>query len=335
MRFAIVCDPPERVTGGIERHARSLSEELARRGHTTVGIAPAEVSKDSLRGFDWVVFEGVRRLVLLRHLRSMPRGQRLALFTHGSFLEETHPTEIRNAGGRSPSPTVRARAAYDRTLGRAVFGRFDRVFVLTESERDDIIPFLDLSPSRVHVNPLFISAEFQHAVGSPPLPSPAPTPYVCAVGRIEPRKNFARLLSAVAPLPVRLLLAGQDRGALAQLREFSTAAHLDERWRYLGRVSETEKVALLRGARCVVVSSFLEGVPTVALEARSLGRIVVLSGLAYGPEGPGVVRSPATVEGLRSAIGQSIRADDVPPSRPPGVEESTEAFLRDLQAPAS
>ncbi|MFI5414462.1 MAG: hypothetical protein ACHQ16_02190, partial [Candidatus Lutacidiplasmatales archaeon] len=63
--------------------------------------------------------------------------------------------------------------------------------------------------------------------------------------------------------------------------------------------------------------------------------IVVLSGLAYGPEGPGVVRSPATVEGLRSAIGQSIRADDVPPFRPPGVEESTEAFLRDLEAPAS
>ncbi|MCI4370957.1 MAG: hypothetical protein L3J81_06490, partial [Thermoplasmata archaeon] len=218
MRFVFVSESPDRVRGGIERHAASLVGELTRRGHSARLVRPEEFVRADAEGADWLVFDGVRRLAILRHARHLRGGPRLALFPHGSFMETSRRTELRRSGAWTPPREFWSRLGFDRWLGARVFCRFDRWLVLAEAEGREIEALFGIPPERVTVVGLFVSREFLDAVArSAPVP-PSASPYVCSVSRIEPRKNFGRLLEAIDGTKFRFVLAGQDRGGLAELQ---------------------------------------------------------------------------------------------------------------------
>ncbi|MCI4326913.1 MAG: glycosyltransferase family 4 protein [Thermoplasmata archaeon] len=315
------------MRGGIERHAAGLAEELRRRGHAASVIRPTQLRRADVADADWLVFDGVRRLTVLRHARR--NGPGLVLFPHGSFLEEAQRRELRRTGAWSTSGAFLARAAFDASVGRRVFGRFDRWFVLTEGEGADVRRLLKVPPERISVLGLFLSREFLAASAASPRPTRVRPPYVCAVSRIAARKNFGSLLEAIDGAPYLFVLAGQDRGGLAALKRASRQFP-GARWEYLGPVAEAEKVDLIRGSDAVVVPSIVEGVPTLALEALALGRRVLLAGLAYGPEGPGVVRCDPDPKSLRGGLDE-LRTRPLPEPVPPStVEATTDRFLSEL-----
>jgi glycosyltransferase involved in cell wall biosynthesis len=334
VRFVLVSETPDRVQGGIERHAAALAKELARRGQSVDLVRPADLRRDTVRAADWLVFDGVHRLTILRHARKFGSRPGLVLIPHGSFLEEAHESELLANGRWAPTVRYRARRAFDRAFGRRVFARFDRWFVLHETEAEDVRSLFGVPRTRVSVLGLFVSDEFEAAARAVPTPPPVPGPYICSVSRIDRRKNFGALLEAIAGSTFRFMLAGQDRGGLPEL-EAVARRFPDARWEYLGSVSETEKVALLRGAEIVVVPSVLEGVPTVALEARALGRPVVLAGFAYGPGGAGVVRCAPRPKEIRAALESLRGAPAVPPAPAPTVGEAVDRLLAVLGEPPS
>jgi len=329
VEFVFVSDSPEQVRGGIERHAAALAAELRGRGHGVRLVPPAELTRRDVDGADWVVFDGVRRLAMLRHARRGSVRPRFAVIPHGAFLEEAHVGTLRQGGVWTPTARFHLRRAFDRSVGRRVFARFDRWIALNESEAADLVRLCGVPADRIDPIGPFVSPEFLAAAAGPPGPAPAGGPYVCSVARIERRKNFGALIEAVSDLPYRFLLAGQDRGGLAELvataRNFPAA-----QWEYLGTIPEGRKVDLLRGAEAVVIPSVAEGVPALALEARALGRPVVLAGVSYGPEGPGVVRCGARASAIRAALESLPRRPPVPPDSPLTVERAADQFLAAL-----
>jgi phosphatidylinositol alpha-mannosyltransferase len=103
-------------------------------------------------------------------------------------------------------------------------------------------------------------------------------PSILFLGRHEPRKGLGTLLEALAHLPsdVRVLVAS-DGPQTAELRARFGG---DDRIEWLGRISDEEKIARLRGADVFCAPALMgESFGVVLLEAMAAGTAVVASDL--------------------------------------------------------
>jgi glycosyltransferase involved in cell wall biosynthesis len=128
-----------------------------------------------------------------------------------------------------------------------------------------------LGARRVFVTPLGVDEEFFSL--APGAPS---RPYLLAIGTLEPRKNFARLIRAHARSGVDLdLLVAGKRGWLDD--DVLEAARAAPRARLLGHVPDPDLKRLLAGATAFLYPSLLEGFGLPVLEAMAAGRPVLTS----------------------------------------------------------
>jgi glycogen(starch) synthase len=117
------------------------------------------------------------------------------------------------------------------------------------------------------------------------LPAESPTPLcfdrpiLLCLGRLVPAKGFDVALKALASLngrhsDVRLLIAG-DGPMRADLESLANKLGLGEWVTFIGWVEPDEVPTLINAATMVVMPSWREGMPTVALQAASMARPVV------------------------------------------------------------
>ncbi len=138
--------------------------------------------------------------------------------------------------------------------------------------------------------------------------------YVLHIGRIQPRKNLHRLVSAFTKLLVlhpqlQLVLAGPI-GWLAQpIREYVQQLAVDKHILFPGYVAKEDKAALISGARVFAYPSLYEGFGFPALEAQACGTPLLTSTTSSLPEvaGNGAVfvdpeDENAIVVGLRQLL---------------------------------
>jgi glycosyltransferase involved in cell wall biosynthesis len=107
----------------------------------------------------------------------------------------------------------------------------------------------------------------------------APTPVFAYLGRLKKYKGVQLVIRAFAEMAVpgavlEIAGAGDYR---PKLEELARSLDLGERVRFLGRISETEKVALLRRSWALVFASPKEGWGITNLEAAACGTPVVAS----------------------------------------------------------
>jgi glycosyltransferase involved in cell wall biosynthesis len=160
---------------------------------------------------------------------------------------------------------------------------------------------------------------------SPPRSTPlaeqlGDSPYVLAIGTIEPRKNIPRLVAAFGAVAaehpdVRLVLAGApgpDTDAVAEARE-----RLDPEARrrviVTGTVDEEQKQALLSRAHVFAYPSRYEGFGIPLLEAMAAGVPVVAARAGSIPEvagGAAVLVEPTDEHELATAIARLLVDDD-------------------------
>lgn len=121
-----------------------------------------------------------------------------------------------------------------------------------------------------------------------PAPLPEGGPHLVAIGRFAEQKGFPLLVEAIAlarrDLPgLRLTLVGDGplRGALqAQVQRLSLADAVT----FAGWQDEAGVRAALAAAQALVLPSFAEGLPVVAMEAMAAGRPVIGTFVAGIPE---------------------------------------------------
>jgi len=105
-------------------------------------------------------------------------------------------------------------------------------------------------------------------------------PYILYLGRLNRRKNLARLVRAFSASGLddhRLILAGASSGAGEDLANVARQARVHDRVDLIGRVEDGDLAALYRGAAAFAYVSLDEGFGVPPLEAMAFGIPVVCS----------------------------------------------------------
>jgi glycosyltransferase involved in cell wall biosynthesis len=168
-----------------------------------------------------------------------------------------------------------------------------RVIVGSQHARAELIEFYDLPPEKVVVTPYAADPIYR------PLPPDAAaaavrerfgvrSPYVLAVGVLQPRKNLPRLVRAFARVagqtPHSLLLVGKEGWAADELRAALANPRLTGRVQFTGYVPDADLPALYAAADLFVYPSLYEGFGLPTLEAMACGTPVLTSTASSLPE---------------------------------------------------
>jgi glycosyltransferase involved in cell wall biosynthesis len=207
------------------------------------------------------------------------------------YLLTPHNTLTRFALGQKKAKKTLARwLLWDR-----IFAAAAGFHALNELEATEIRQCLE-SECRLFVVPNGVSLDeftepLESAVSVPASLSPprGPRPFILSLGRLHASKGADLLLEAFANLSgdyptVQLACAGPDFGILSSLRRRAAELGLSARTHFLGEVSGSERLWLLRNAVCLAQPSKNEGNSLSILEAMACARPVVISDHCKFPE---------------------------------------------------
>lgn len=189
----------------------------------------------------------------------------------------------------SSLPSARARLMF-RLLSRLALASADRVILLSESARRDVVRRFGVPERKTAV--VYPAADPRFA------PQPAQAvdrireryglagPYALYLGINKPHKNVAFLVEAWAKArpDASLVIAGREDPRYPQARERAQALGIAGRIRFLGDVAEDDLPALYSGAALFAFPSLYEGFGLPVLEAMACGVPVLSSDSASLPE---------------------------------------------------
>lgn len=202
--------------------------------------------------------------------------------------------------------TLRYPALIRRAVARGAFVHVPSAFVAGE-----VTDLLGVPADRVRV----VAHGVDHVICDA-TPQRRRSPYLLAVGTVEPRKDYRGLVRAFEAVKsqfddVRLVIAGEDGWAAdevnAAIAASPAASHIERR----RGVDDLTRARLLRGAAALVYPSLYEGFGLPPLEAMAAGTPVVATAAGAVPEtvdGGAVLVPVGDPEELAAALG-SILAD--------------------------
>ena len=135
------------------------------------------------------------------------------------------------------------------------------------------------------------SSVIHNGVELPPVladPVPVETPRLLCLGRLVPAKGFELAVSALASIAarypnVRMVIAG-DGPERAKLEQQVGQLGLSRMIEFIGWVEPHEVLSLINTSTAVLMPSWREGLPTVALQAGLMGRPIIASRVGGLPE---------------------------------------------------
>jgi glycosyltransferase involved in cell wall biosynthesis len=229
---------------------------------------------------------------------------------------------------RAPETATPVLKAYlDKVVPRSV-RRATHVLADSQATKDDLVALYDTPPDKVTVllggvNPEFRPVTDMNARRAVRQRYQIPdNPYIFSIGTVQPRKNYARLIEALAALgqegeDVHLVIAG-GRGWLdGPIYQSVEDFGLGERVHFTGFVRDEDLPALYAEARCLAYPSLYEGIGLPVLEAMACGIPVVTSNISSMPEVAGdaaLLIDPYDVDALADALrrlltDESLRSD--------------------------
>ena len=279
--------------GGAEIHLHEIFGRLARRGHEVTLLCggwpgcPGRARIDDMdvhrvgtrASFPGLVYSYFRRQLeaepwdlLLEDINKVPlytplwtRRRTAALVPHlfggTAFLELA-------------APLAAAVWMSERPLGR-IYGRVP-FEAISESTRDDLVR---RGIPRANIEVIYPGIDTEGYSPAPDAGARAARPLFVYLGRLKKYKGVHHVIRAFAAMRDRTATleiagAGDYRAALEAL---ARSLDLGDRVKFLGRISEPEKLALLRRAWALVFASPKEGWGITNLEAAACGTPVVAS----------------------------------------------------------
>jgi glycosyltransferase involved in cell wall biosynthesis len=316
--------------GGAEIHLHEAFGRLASRGHHVTLLcsgypgAPTEETLDGIRirrvggryTFNFVVARAVRDLfrreefdVVVEALNKIPLYT--PLFSPVPVLGIGHHLFGGTIFREVPPPL----SLYVYLSELAVPWVYRRVpmEVISESTREDFVT-RGLSPNRVRVVYVGVDRDRYRVKESTPKEV---SPTLLALGRIRRYKRLDLVVDAVAELarshhPDLTLTVAGSGNYLESLEEHARRSGASRFVRFIGRVSEEEKVELYRRSWALVMTSPKEGWGLTCLEAQACGTPVIASdapGLreAVRHEESGILVRHADRAALRDAMDRLVR----------------------------
>lgn len=212
--------------------------------------------------------------------------------------------------------------------------RADRVIAVSGATRRDVLNLMNLPPDHVRqiynaIDPGFLPIETDDRKRRAVLERyQIQYPYLLYAGSVNPRKNVARIVEALALLrqdlvdhpkykDLRLVIIGDQISKYPALRRAVHQSRVTDAVRFLGFVKREELKVFYQGAEAFVFPSLYEGFGLPPLEAMALGTPVVSSGVSALPEVVGdaaMIVKPENVfdiaRGIREVLlDDGLRAD--------------------------
>jgi len=143
-------------------------------------------------------------------------------------------------------------------------------------------------------------------------------PFILAVGTLQPRKNYARLIQAFAQLandrPHQLIIAGGKGWMFNDIFTLVKSLGLENRVRFPGFVDDADLPALYSAADLFAYVSVYEGFGLPLLEAMACGTPVIGSNTSSLPEVIGAVGlqvDPRDVDAIANALKMMLTQSDL------------------------
>lgn len=337
MRFAIdvtACWRPRRV--GMSTVAIELSRALiARRGKDDVTLLCSRERPAALAGLDCDAVLSPYRHELVLKTRWLPAME--AQLECDAILYPYWPSPpmrrhdappaavfVHDLAFRmTPSEVPWQQRAYFRMVLPPALRNAAAVLVPSESTRRDLLELYKVSglDPRVEVVPEGLPP----AVPAGPLPEGIQPGFILAVGTVEPRKNYPRLLAAFRQLRGRhgalpfiingrpgvpqLVIAGRPGWAYGDTLQRIAA---EPGVRYLGHVDEPTLTALYQSASVLAFPSLYEGFGLPLLEAMAHGVPAVVGAAGALPElalGAAIAVKPDDVSAIAGGL-ERLLADE-------------------------
>jgi glycosyltransferase involved in cell wall biosynthesis len=199
----------------------------------------------------------------------------------------------------------------------------DLIVADSKSTRDDLVELLEVPEEKILVLYPGLESHFapvrnEHLLRRLLDRYDVRYPYILAVGTLQPRKNFVRLIEAYNILvrryqiPHKLVIVGSKGWLYDEIEETIHALRLDGRVNLTGFVKDQDLPYLYSAAEVFAFPSLYEGFGIPVLEAMGCGTPVVTSSVSSMPEVAGdaaLLVSPHDVEALASALWRLL--DDV------------------------
>jgi glycosyltransferase involved in cell wall biosynthesis len=143
-------------------------------------------------------------------------------------------------------------------------------------------------------------------------------PFILSVGTVQPRKNYERLIQALAQLHQRgytidLVIAGGKGWLDNPIYETVQQTGMEQYVHFIGFVDDEDLPALYSAAECFAFPSLYEGFGLPVLEAMACGTPVVTSNVSSLPEVAGdaaLLVDPydtlAIVQAIRSILDDTV-----------------------------
>lgn len=174
----------------------------------------------------------------------------------------------------------------------------DHILADSSNTRSDLIELLEVPPEKVSVVPAGVDEVFSRVEDPERLSQiqsryGLPRRFIIGVGTLEPRKNYARLISAFAlvrrqtGLPHHLVIAGGPGWLFAEVHERVRQERVGEYVHFLGFVPDADLAVLYTLADLMVFPSLYEGFGIPPLEAMACGTPVISSNNSSLPESVG------------------------------------------------
>jgi len=209
----------------------------------------------------------------------------------------------------------RLKAYLDRVVPFSV-KRADHILADSQAAKADLIDLYGLASEKITVLLSGVDKSFRQVVDAGVLLTTrirykiGTTPYIFAVGTVQPRKNYSRLIEALARLrasgyDINLVIAGGKGWLENPIYETIQTTNMQEHVHLIGFADDADLPALYSAATCFALPSLYEGFGLPVLEAMACGTPVITSNVSSLPEVAGdaaLVVDPYDIDALTHSI---------------------------------
>ncbi len=223
---------------------------------------------------------------------------------------------------RVPEAASPALKAYlDQVVPRSV-NHADHIIADSQATKDDLISLYHVNPQKITVilsgvNPRFQPIDNRQArervrskygIGS--------LPFIFCVGTVQPRKNYERVIQALARMrdkhDVTLVIAGGKGWLEADIYRTLDTLNMRDYAHFIGFADDEDLPVLYSEARCLAFPSLYEGFGLPILEAMACGTPVLTSNVSSMPEAAGdaaLLIDPYDTNAITTALASLISDD--------------------------